>query len=469
MKIYESLEIDKNSDEPLYIQVYEGIKTLIENGAFKADEKLPPIRELSNKLNVNNVTVVNAYRLLEQKGYVYSKVGSGTFVRGNSDFKDYEPYHEIDSSANKKESKDYIDLFSMNPDPELFPVDDFKSVLNEVLDRDKGYAFEHQHIQGYYPLRESIMDYLRQSRIPCSFENIHVISGAQQGIDIISKSLLSFNDSIVVESPTYGGAVAAFKSRGASIIEVPVDNDGINVKELEEVLKSCNPKLIYIMTNYQNPTGISYSQSKKFQILYLAQKYNTYILEDDYVSELKYYGEKSTPIKAMDAKDRVIYLKSFSKILMPGIRLAFLITPSAITKKVSSVKYNTDISTSSLMQRAFDLYLRKGMWNEHIKRMWIIYKERYDLLIRELKNKTSFIEFNEPYGGIHIWARTDVSSLILSSAAKQKGVLISPGKIFYIDGRDTQYFRISFAGTDTLHIKKGIEILKEAYEEVRNT
>lgn len=468
MKIYESIEIDKNSEEPLYIQVYDGIKNLIENGAFKPDEKLPPIREFAKRLEVNNVTIVSAYKLLEQKGYVYSKVGSGTFVRGIKTFEDNKVDDEIElNTLNKANEIVKINLSSMNPEPELFPVDDFKEALNEVLERDRGFAFAYQESQGYYPLRESIREYLKGNNIPCDFNNIHVISGAQQGIDIISKSLLGFNDTIVVESPTYTGAVAAFKSRGASIIEVPIDEDGINIKELETVLKSCNPKLIYIMSNYHNPTGISYSNAKKLQLLYLAQKYNTYILEDDYLSELKFYGEKSTSIKTMDGKDRVIYLKSFSKIFMPGIRLAFLITPSVITKKVSSVKYNTDISTSSLIQRAFDLFLRKGQWKNHLDKMWNIYKSRYDILVDTLKKEAPFIQFKEPNGGIHIFAKTDISSTILASEAKQKGLLISPGKVFYIDGRDTEYFRLSFASADEGKIKEGIKILKEAYDDVK--
>ncbi|SKA79531.1 DNA-binding transcriptional regulator, MocR family, contains an aminotransferase domain [Caloramator quimbayensis] len=470
MKIYESIEINKNSDEPLYMQVYDGIRNLIENGSFKPDEKLPPIREFSKRLEVNNVTIVSAYKLLEQKGYVYSKVGSGTFVRGIKAFEEnkIEDEGEINSS-NKVNEIVKINLSSMNPEPELFPVDDFKEALNEVLERDRGLAFAYSESQGYYPLRESIREYLKGNNIPCDFNNIHVISGAQQGIDIISKSLLGFNDTIVVESPTYTGAVAAFKSRGASIIEVPIDEDGINIKELETVLKSCNPKLIYIMSNYHNPTGISYSNAKKLQLLYLAQKYNTYILEDDYLSELKFYGDKSTSIKTMDGKDRVIYLKSFSKIFMPGIRLAFLITPSVITKKVSSVKYNTDISTSSLIQRAFDLFLRRGQWQNHLDKMWKIYKNRYDVLADTLKKEAPFIQFKEPKGGIHVFAKSDVSSTILASVAKQRGLLISPGKVFYIDGRDTEYFRLSFASADEGKIKEGIEILKEAYDDVKNS
>jgi DNA-binding transcriptional MocR family regulator len=470
MKIYESIKIDKDSQEPMYIQLYEEIKNLIENNTLNADSKLPPIRRIAEKLEVNNVTVVNAYKLLEQKGYVYSKVGSGTYVRG---------LKKVTSQVNRSHVSEMIEqgyikmhhnevnFSTSTPNPELFPVKEFKEVLNQVLDRDGGLAFGYQESQGYYPLRQSIRDYLEENGITTDLNHVHVISGAQQGIDIVSKALIEFNDTIVVESPTYTGALAAFKSRGANIVEVPIMKDGIDTKELEEVLKTLRPKLIYVMTSFQNPTGVSYSEDKKLQLLYLAQKYNTFILEDDYLSELKFYGEKSLPIKSLDANNKVIYLKSFSKIFMPGIRLAFLVTPEITSRDVLSAKHTTDISTSSFMQRAFDLYLRKKMWKQHINMMHSIYRERYDLLVKELKEKVPFVKFDEPLGGIHIWAETDVDSSILGSAAKQNGLLIAPGRIFYLDNRQTNHFRISFAGAELDKISEGIKLLNDSYMNIR--
>jgi DNA-binding transcriptional MocR family regulator len=164
------------------------------------------------------------------------------------------------------------------------------------------------------------------------------------------------------------------------------------------------------MTSFQNPTGISYSEDKKLQLLYLAQKYNTYILEDDYLSELRFYGEKIMPIKAIDGDNRVIYIKSFSKTFMPGIRLGFLVAPGEISKGVLSAKHTTDISSSSLMQRAFDLYLRKRKWQGHIENMIKTCGERYNAMIEELKNLRDFIEFEEPQGGIHIRAKCPLDS-----------------------------------------------------------
>lgn len=471
MKLYESIIINKKNEEPMYIQLYEEIKKLIENGSLRADEKLPPIRSLAKKLGVNNITVINAYKMLEQKNYVYSRVGSGTYIKGKKENR----YNKNEISAVAmmeqgyvKIDKNEINFSTSTPNPKLFPVKEFKEVLNEVLERDGGYAFGYQESQGYFPLRESIKYYLSERNVDVSVDEVNVISGAQQGIDIIAKALVNFNDTIIVESPTYSGAIAAFRSRGANIIEIPILEDGIDTREVETVLKTTDVKFIYVMTNFQNPTGISYSQDKRIQLLYLAQKYNCYILEDEYLSELRFYGEADLPIKSLDGNNRVIYLKSFSKIFMPGIRLGFLITPEKISSMVLSAKHTTDISTSSLMQRAFDLYLRKKKWIQHIEMMKNIYKNRYDIMVGTLKKELPFIDFIEPQGGIHIWAKTDLDSSVLYAAAKEKGVLVTPGRVFFPDDRESNYFRISYAGVEEDEIAAGLKIIKSAYEGIKN-
>lgn len=472
MKSYESITIDRLSSEPMYLQLYRGIRELIENGVLAPNEKLPPIRSIAAEYGVNNVTVVNAYKMLEKKGCVYSKIGSGTYVMPNKDagFGDLET-NDTDTieSGYIKMNLNEINFFTSTPDPQLFPIEEFKEVLNEVLDRDGGFAFGYQESQGFYPLRESIRDYLLENDLRIETRDVHVISGAQQGIDVVSKALVGFNDTIIVESPTYTGAIAAFKSRGAKIIEVGMKADGIDMEELEAILKTEKPKLIYVMTNFQNPTGISYSIEKKIRLLSLAEKYGFYILEDDYLSELRFYGDKNIPIKSMDKKNKVIYLKSFSKIFMPGIRIAFLITPDIISKKILSAKHITDISTAGLMQRALDLYLRNRKWESHINMMWDIYKSKYDVLVDLLKKETPFIRFIEPKGGLHIWAETDINGAVFCQRAKQMGVYIAQGSVFYFDGRSNNSFRISFAGVNIEDIPRGVEIIKKTYESLKSS
>lgn len=459
MKKHYPISVNKNGVEPLYVQVFEELKKLIEIGTLKADEKLPSIRELSKSIGVNNVTIVNAYRMLEQEGLVYSKVGSGTFVRGNNTLKQ-EPQirKEYKNNENIK-----INLSNSMPNPNYFPVEEFKNVINEVLDRDGGFAFTYQEPKGYFPLRESLSEYSREMGIEANINDINIISGAQQGIDIISKTLLKFGDNVVVECPTYTGAVAVFRSRGANVIEVPIESEGINLEILEDVVKKNKIKLLYIMTNFQNPTGYTYSEDTKLSLIYLANRYGFYIIEDDYMSELRFYGENTLPIKSIDKNNRVIYLKSFSKIFMPGIRLGYVISPNNMSMDIQSVKYSTDISTSGLMQRAFDLYLRKRLWHKHISFLVEKYKDKYDFVVEYINENADFIDFIEPQGGINLWCKTDMDSSIYASLLKDEGITIAPGSAFYLDDINTNYFRMSFGTCSKEELRFALDKMKEVY------
>lgn len=475
MDIFEQLRLDKTLGQPLYLQLYTRLEKLIEKGELKPDTKLPPIRKLAAQLGVNNVTVVNAYKLLEQNKLVYSKVGSGTYVapqkiplplREEEETEDLQPQElKLIEQGLIKISPNVISFASATPTPELFPVEDFKNVLNEVLERDKGYAFGYQESQGFYPLRESIANYLQELGCQMDSQEIQIISGAQQGIDILAKALLNFGDYLVVESPTYTGAIAAFKSRGGQIIEVPMEQDGINLEILEDKLKKYHPRFIYVMTYFQNPTGYSYSLSKRRGLLELANRYNTLIIEDDYLSELNYTGEKLAPLKALDKFQRVIYIKSFSKIFMPGLRLAFLSVPQDLYNQVLAAKHTSDISTSGLIQRAFDLYLRKGNWHKHIAYMRGIYRERYEMMLKAFsKYLPGEVQYHEPGGGLNFWLSLPegYSARNLYVECAKRDVLIVPGSLFYPIPRDSRYFRLSFAAVYPEVIEDGMRIIGKA-------
>ena len=330
--------IDKNLNTPLYIQLYENIRSSIEENHYKEGEKLPSIRSLANKLDVNNITVVNAYKLLEQEGYVYSIKGSGTYVRKSSYDIDI-PYMEdgdieLMIGGVLPISKIVLILHSVSPTPEIFPIEEFKQTLIEVLDRDKGNAFVYPEINGYEPFRESITSFLHENyNMTVDKDQIQVISGGQQGIDIIAKTLISQGDCIFVENPTYSGAIAAFKSRGAKIMGIPMLEDGLDLDIFHKYIKRYRPKFLYMMTNYQSPTTYSYSEEKKKELINLSKKYNFYIIEDDFLTDLNYDNSKKIPLKSMDNLDQVIYIKSFSKIFMPGVRIGFMTVPKNFLRK----------------------------------------------------------------------------------------------------------------------------------------
>ena len=372
-------EIKFTCDIPKYIEISKYIKKMIDENIFADGEKLPSIRKLSKILMVNEVTIVSAYKKLEAEGYAYQKMGSGTYVkRRDSNIKFKKEYSNTLKKIPGEELRKYIDFTGETNSSEFFPVTVFKDVLNEVLDRDGAEAFAYKESLGYEGLRESISSFFWNNKI--NAEDILIVSGAQQGIDIAAKSIINIHDNVVIEKPTYGGALTVFKWRRANIFEVDILEDGIDLLQFEDILKKNKIKCFYAMSYFQNPTGATYSLEKKLRILELAEIYDFFIVEDDYLSELIYDNKPYKSFKSLDINDRVIYIKSFSKIFLPGIRLGYMISPEKCKEHIQNSKINTDISTSSLMQRALDLYINKDLWKQHMVYLNLAYKDKYDFM-----------------------------------------------------------------------------------------
>ncbi|ABR49294.1 putative transcriptional regulator, GntR family [Alkaliphilus metalliredigens QYMF] len=469
MEFYGEIKLDKEDSQHLYIQLYKALKTLILKDNIKGDQRLPPIRKLAKALSINVVTVVNAYDILEKEGFVYKKIGSGTYVSpqilGSKEKMIGVPEEEGFSLIDQgyiQVGENMINFASATPMPELFPVADFKAVLNEVLDRDKGYAFGYQESQGYYPLREILKKYIQSYGIDTEIDNIQVISGAQQGIDLIAKGILNYGDTVIVESPSYTGAIAAFRSRGAKIVDIALEEDGILLEELEKKIIIHRPKLIYIMPNFQNPTGISYSGEKKQKILEICRKYQVVVVEDDYLSELNFYSMNNQTLKAIDVHQQVIYIKSFSKIFMPGLRLGFLVIPSRFYDQLIVAKHSSDISTPGLLQRAFALYLEKGIWQGHLSYMEEQYKERFDCMVQSLKREMpKEVQCLLPKGGVNFWLTLPqgISPKKLYEEALKENIVFAPGHLFFLGKEDFGQLRLSIAAVSKDEIEVGIEKL----------
>lgn len=469
------LRIDKNKEEPAYFQIYEQIRNLITSGALKGESKLPSIRSLSSALGVNTITVVTAYNMLEKDRFVYKRQGSGTFVisRGedlllNSEQPMYFEPGELDMENEYGDG--YIDFSISAPDPKLFSVKDFRQVMNEVLEEDGARAFMYQRSVGYTPLRNALVDYAREYGINCCAEDIYVVSGAQQGIDIIAKALVKSGDCVFVELPTYSGALAAFKSRGAKLVEVPLNDDGPGIKELERLVRLFKPVLFYAMPNFHNPTGSIYSVRKKKYMLLLAKKYDFRILEDDYSGDLNYTDSKLLPIKAYDNNDRVIYLKSFSKIFMPGFRLAYMAIPEDIRRKAADAKIASDISTSGLMQRILCKYIEKGILEKHVTYLRKEFSVRYLEMVRAIKKTIRGAKFFEPKGGLNLWINLpdEVNSQELYENCREKKVIFSPGTFYFNDEKGQGYMRMSFAATNIDEIWEGLSIIGNEAEKLKH-
>lgn len=459
--------LNKNSEEPLYVQLYSEIKRQIEQSELD-DEKLPSIRKLSKKLGVNNITVINAYKMLEQEGYVYSIEGSGTYVSKitNSSELAYLDDGDMDLmlSGILPINKDSVNFASVSPTPDLFPIEEFKHALIEVLDRDGGQAFLYPEVNGYEPLRDSISKFLMDNyEIDVNRNQILITSGGQQGLDIIAKSMVNPGDTIIMENPTYSAAFEAFKSRGARIVGIAMKDDGIDIDVLKASIKSHTPKFFYMMTNYQSPTTYTYSMEKKLEILNLAKEYGFYIIEDDFLTDLYFYNDIKTPLKTLDDFDKIIFIKSFSKVFMPGVRIGFVTLPNRLLKGIIKAKHTTDISSSGYLQRAFDLYLRKGYWRSHIENIRKVYSEKYKIMMDNLSILDKYgIKYTKPNGGLSIWLKlpNNVNSSSLYYECVENNLSLVPGKVFFINNNlNDNYLRISYGAVDNNEIMKGIGIL----------
>jgi DNA-binding transcriptional MocR family regulator len=481
-ELFSALTLDRDSKKPLSLQIYEGLREMLQKGIILPQTRLPSIRSLAKTLEVNQITVVTAFNRLEQEGFVQSKPGSGTYAAelplvsnetGGSGTLAFSLQDEVFQgedggflNSRVEVTDDTINFASATPTPDLFPVDDFKSALIEALERDRGNAFSYQEILGYTPLRESIAGLLEKSGLKTNIDDIHIISGAQQGIDLISKALLRQGDFILTESPTYTGAIASFKSRRAQTADIQMEVDGPDMGVFEYNVKKYSPRFYYSIPTFHNPTGFSYSNEKRQALLDLAEKYDFYIIEDDYVSDLDYEGRGYKSLKSLDTKGRVIFVRSFSKIFMPGLRLGFMVVPRGLSESLLAAKHTADISTSGLIQRAFDLYIKKGCWNRHFDFMFNTYKQRYETMITAIDSGLpGGCSYAKPGGGLNIWITLPygfpVNSLV--SHAEEAGIAFAPGRIFYSGNahQSINSIRLSFAAVDAEKIKTGIDKLFE--------
>lgn len=455
-----------------YIQISDYIKSKIEDKVVKDKEKLPAIRDLAKILGVNKITIINAYKKLVEEGFAYQNVGSGTFAKRKEVIHSFNKEYQKKIKEAEINENEIIDFTGNIGKDIYFSINKFKLLINEVLERDGEKALILEEPLGYSELRKTISYNFFHGKE--TYENILIVSGAQQGIDIAAKSILNINDNVIVEKPTYIGATSVFKWRKANIFEVEIEKDGINLIYLEKILKKNKIKCLYTMPYFNNSTGITYSEEKKKGLLELSHKYDFYIIEDDYLSEFIYDKEiKYKTLKHMDKNNRVIYIKSLSKSFMPGIRLGYMVIPKDLIEDMKISKVNTDIATSSLMQRTLDLYIKKGYLKEYIDLKNKKYKENY-LLFKRLahlywKNK---IDYFDPGGGLYFYLKLNnknINSEELFYKLIEKKVYTTPGTLFYKNS-DIGYnlLRICFTKLDEKNLENGIKIIGECLDGIYN-
>jgi len=441
------IPLDKNSETPLYRQLSDALQALMTSGELAPDTRLPSIRQLSQTLDVNNTTVVNAYKQLERVAAVYTVVGRGTFVAVPVAVEPVIDIVPVEVPELPEFAPDYINFADMSTDASLFPTTGFRRAFDAVLDRDGGAAFDNLDNQGYKPLRECFAQMVGGIDPDC----IHVLTDIQQGLEAVAVALLTPGDTVFVERPTSQMAVAMFLSKGAKIIEMPMLNDGPDFDALSGLLKEHKPKLIYTMPNFQVPTGICYSSESKHRLLELAGGMGAYIIEEDQYSDFYYDGVKRNLLRT--ESDKVIYIKSFAKTLISGLRMGFLVCPGDMTISVKG-----DVSTCGYVQRGLDLFLRSGAYELHLANMRSVYGRKYQKVVAALSTYLGHLaDFVLPAGGFGIWVVPhdggDYAERIL-----QRKVVVSPGWLF---GTDVVGFRINFTAVTEEQVSEGLGVIAQ--------
>ena len=459
------IKLDKSSSTPLYVQLSEALLKQIAQGKLLPDTKLPSIRQMAQALDVNNTTVISAYKNLEHKTAVYSVVGSGTYVAQPTKEVEPDAEPEMETPLTEPEPLElpanidgFINFADASIDGSLFPVTAFRRAFDSVLERDGSMAFECHDARGYKPLRESLCQLMDGISVKTTPDCIQVVPGVQQALEALAKIILQPGDAVFVEGPAYLGAVAAFFSKRVQIIEMPLAKDGPDFTALEALLEKHKPKLFYVTPNFQTPTGISYSAESKQRLLELAYAHDAYIVEEDQVNDIYYDGIKRTPLKAQDTGDKVIYIKSFSKILAPGLNMGFMACPSHIADEMAK----GGIVMAGYMQRAFDVYLRSGAFEFHAANVRSVYGRRYHKLVSAVNTYLSpLADFVLPAGGLSLWITPHKAPGDEDYAARflQQNVIVSPGRLYALAGGDEYRFRISFAAVPEEKIAEGIGVI----------
>lgn len=373
---------------------------------------------------------------------------------------------EIRELLKLAENPNIISFSGGFPAPEFFPTEELKKITNLVLDKYSSVSLQYGASEGYTPLRQVIAkERMSKVNVDCSGDNILITSGSQQGLDFTAKIFINKGDKIVVERPTYLGAVTAFKAYEPEFVEVDTEEDGMNVVQLEEVLKNNKDiKFIYTIPDFQNPSGITMSLKKRKQLCILSEKYKVIILEDSPYGELIYEGKCLPSIKSFDKAGYVIYLGTFSKIFCPGLRIGWICADEAILNKFLLCKQGADLQVSTFNQLITYEYLNNYDIDSHIEKLRNVYKSRKENMIECTKKYfPSNIKYTTPIGGLFIWLELPehLNSREIFKVALENGIAFVPGDPFYALGGDFRHLRLNYSCMDEAKAEKGMKKLGE--------
>jgi len=364
---------------------------------------------------------------------------------------------------------DVISFAGGLPAPELFPVREFQEACRHILETDGPTSLQYSPTEGFLPLKEYLADTMSRYGIMVEVENILIVNGSQQGLDLVGKLFVDPEACVVCSRPTYLGALQAWNAYEASYCTVPMDENGTLVDELEALLKKgTRPRFIYELPNFHNPAGNTLSLERRQRVAHLAREYDLVIIEDDPYGELRFEGEDLTPLFRL-APERTIYLSTFSKTLAPGIRLAWITAPKPIISRLVQAKQGADLHSGTFVQMVANDICQRGILRQHVRRLRQVYRQRRDAMMDAIaEHFPQEVTFTKPLGGLFLWARApeaiNTRDFLLKAVAAR--VAYVPGFAFYPGEQGGEHsMRLNFSNASTEMINEGIYRLGRAMKE----
>ena len=351
-----------------------------------------------------------------------------------------------------------------NPDAASFPIDEVKKISAEIFENSPVTALQYGVTEGYKPLIDRLTAFVKDRyNIGKDFDSLMISSGAQQVMDLATKALCDFGDTVICECPSFIGSLNCFRSYGCKLAGVPVEADGMNIKALENAIKNAeNPRFIYTIPNFQNPSGATMSLQKRKAVYELAKKYGLLILEDNPYGDLRVSGEDIPSIKSFDEDGIVIYAGSFSKLLAPGIRVGYIVAPSQIIAKMTVGKQAADVHTPVFSQMLVDKWMEQNDVNAHIENIREIYRRKLNLMCDLIDSELGdFVKYVRPEGGLFVWCELPENVNMLDFVKKciEYKVAVVPGTAFMINDEETNCFRMNFSTPSDEKIIEGMKKL----------
>lgn len=489
------ISLDKYGKQPLYWQLYWQLRQIILQGNALPGTPLPASRQLAQQVGVARVTVLQALAQLAAEGYVVSKQGAGTFVADNlpvpvldgetdvsampalsewgqrvltmseEDTAVMPPTRTLPRSA-ETTAVDMIDFGFGRTFTHIFPYDIWRRLLARYLSTDDIILARYGSVAGFMPLREAVADHLVQLRgIHCTPDQVVIVSGAQQTLDILSRLLLNHGDTVFVETPGYRDAFNLFRSNGARIVAVPVDDAGFPA---EQIPSTTQARLAFVTPSNQFPRGGTMSLVRRLALLQWAQRQDAFIVEDDYDGELRYDGHPHTALQGLDTAGRVIYLGTFSKVLFPALRLAYAVLPPALVSPFVQAKRMIDRGAPTLTQAAVAEFIHGGHFDRHLHHLRDAYGQRRQTLVQALQTfLPNRVRYSPTAAGLHVmlYLDDDCNETVVVRRAAEQGVRVYPGAPYHVQQPAPPAILLGFSGLSEGDIVEGVRRLALALSE----